>query len=288
MIANKNLILYGFLFFILACNPAKKYVKQANEQYVSGDNDGAANLFYNALLVQPNNLEAQQGLQKTGGIVLQGKFVEFSKYIVANDAENSVRQYLSCKKYYQKCKSVGVVLEWPNLYDPIYEDIKNDYISKRYDEGLEQMRNNKFDQAEKTFSDISEIDSNYKDATVLRVKSIVEPLYQHGITMKEQENYKEAFRDFNKVIKQDANYKNVKALREEVLAKASIGLGVMPIQNQTRMQGFDVRLYQQLVATLVQSKNPFLKVVDRSSLETVGLVIITFSTSLINSFSKPI
>ncbi len=264
---------YLRLFFLVmsfaSCDPSKKFMKEGDRQYELGNNDGAANNYYNALLVKPNKIEAAQGLNKTGNIVLVNKFGEFGKYVVSNDAEKSVRQYLACKKYYEKCKAVGVELDWPTMYDPIYEDIKNDYISKLYDKGLDLMQNNKFDQAEVVFTSISEIDPSYKDATVLRLKSILEPLYQHGLKMIEIENFKEAYRDFNKVTNQDLTYKNAKQLRDEVLAKASVGLGVLPVQNQTRYQGFDVRLYQQLVASLVQSKNPFLKVVDRSSLESM-------------------
>ncbi len=271
---NKSQLKLSFLFFTLlltftSCDPSKHFMKEGDKQFELGNNDGAANFYYNALVVKPNKIEAAQGLKKTGNIVLANKFGEFGKYVVSNDAEKSVRQYLACKKYYEKCKSVGVELDWPTMYDPIYEDIKNDYISKLYDKGLDLMQNNKFDQAEVVFTTISEIEPSYKDATVLRMKSILEPLYQHGLKMMELENYKEAYRDFNKITTQDITYKNAKILRDEVLAKASVGLGVLPVQNQTRYQGFDVRLYQQLVASLVQSKNPFLRVVDRSSLESM-------------------
>lgn len=252
-----------------SCDPSKRYMKEGDKQYLLGNNDGASNYYYNALLVRPDKEEAKQGLKKTGNVVLQGKFGQFSKHVVSNENQQAVMQYIACKKYYDKCKSVGVELEWPSMYDPIYEDIKNEYISKKYDSGLELMKSNKYEMAEAAFSEIALIDSTYKDATVLRVKSIVEPLYQHGQKMMEIENYKDAYRDFNKIVSLDATYKNALALRADALAKASVGLGVLPVQNQTRTQGFDVRLYQQIIATLVQAKNPFLKVVDRSSLESM-------------------
>jgi tetratricopeptide (TPR) repeat protein len=254
-------------FLIASCDPSKKMMQDGNRQYELGNMDGAANYYYNVLLVKPGHIEATQGLQKAGSIVLNGKFSQFSKYVVANDQANSVHQYLSCKKYYKRCNSVGVELEWPSMYDEIYEDIKNDYISKLYDEGIQLMQDNKYDIAEQKFTAISEIDSTYKNATVLRTRSLLEPLYQHGIKMMETGNYKEAYRDFNKIIAQDITYKNSKSLRDEVLVKASVGIGIMLVQNQTKEQGFDVRLYQQIVASMVVSKNPFLKVVDRAELE---------------------
>ena len=244
-------------------------MEAGNVEYEKGNVDGAANYYYNVLLLKPGYFEAKQALEKAGGQVLMGKFSTFSKYLVAKEDERAVKQYLSCQKYYNKCKSVGVELNWPTMYDEVYFDLKNGYISEQYDTGVELMKANKYEQAEQVFANISEIDSTYKDATVLRLKSILEPLYQHGNKMMETENYKEAYRDFQKVVSLDRTYKNAASLEKESLAKASVGLGVLPIQNQTQVQGFDVRLYQQIVASLVQTKNPFLKVVDRSSMESM-------------------
>ncbi|MCG9881780.1 MAG: penicillin-binding protein activator LpoB [Bacteroidia bacterium] len=266
---KKTFFLFLAISLFIACDPTKQYMKQGNQAYLLGDMDAAANYYYNVLLLKPNMLEAKQALQQSGGMVLQNKFSAFNKYVIEKEDEKAIKQYLSCKKYYAKCQSVGVELPWVSMYDPIYEDLKNEFVSAQYDMGLEHMRANRYDQAEAVFTKISEIDSTYKDATVLRLKSILEPLYQHGQKMMELEQYKEAFRDFEKVIKLDRTYKNALNLREEALKKASVGLGVLPVQNQTRMQGFDSRLYQQLIATLVQNKNPFLKVVDRSSLESM-------------------
>jgi tetratricopeptide (TPR) repeat protein len=260
--------LISVLLLLVSCNPGKKFMKQGNEQFEIGNVDGAANLYYNVLLVQPNNLEAQQALYKSGNQVLQGKFMMFSKYVVANEADLSVKQYLYCKKYFDRCKAVGVMLDWPSMYDPIYEDIKNEYISKKYDEGVKYIRSNKYAEAEKMFADIALIDSSYNKATALRLKSIIEPLFQHGIKMKNEANYKEAYRDFNKVLDLDPTYKNAADLRQEVILKASLDIGVMPVQNQTKIQGFDVRLYQLLVSSLQQNKSPFLKVVDRGAIES--------------------
>jgi tetratricopeptide (TPR) repeat protein len=131
------------------------------------------------------------------------------------------------------------------------------------------MQENKYDKAEAVFSKIAEVDSAYKDATVLRLKSIAEPLYQRGNKSLEAGNYKEALSDFDKVISLDPNYKNAKFLRTETIRKGTLGLGVLPVQNQTKMIGFEQKLYQQLIATLVKNKNPFLKVIERSSLENL-------------------
>jgi tetratricopeptide (TPR) repeat protein len=260
--------LIGLLFFA-SCDPSKQYLKLGNAAFEQGDMDAAANYYYNILLIKPNHIEAMQALQKSGGFVLQNKFSAFNKYVIEKEDEKAIKQFLSCRKYFAKCQSVGVELPWVSMYDPIFEDLKNEFITKQYDVGVSHLNNNKYDLAEQVFTKISEIDSTYKDATVLRLKSILEPLYLHGQKMLNLAQYKEAYRDFEKVVKLDQTYKNALNLKEEALIKASIGLGILPVQNQTKIQGFDTRLYQQIIATLVQHKNPFLRVVDRSSLESM-------------------
>lgn len=250
-----------------ACNPAKQYIKKGNEFYLQGNYDDAATYFYNALLSDPQNIEAKQALKKSANNVLTAKFSQFGKYVVENRDADAVRQYRSNQKYFQKAKSVGVELDWPSMYDEVYLEIKNEYIAKLYEDGLQLMKDNKYEKAEANFTEIAEIDPGYKDATVLRMNSILEPMYQNGMKMLQIENYKEAYRNFDKVYAQDKAYKDVKALREAALGKASVGVGVLPVQNQTHHRNFDVKLYQDLITQLVKGKSPFLKVVERSSLE---------------------
>lgn len=258
-----------FLWGFIACSPVKQYLKEAEAAAAVGNHDAAANYYYNVLLLKPTEPIALKGLNESGNIVLAEKFATFGKLVVQNQEEESVMQYLSCKKYFNKCKTVGVNLQWQTMYDEIYEDIKNDYISKKYEEGLQYMHENKYEKAEQIFTKIAEVDSAYKDATVLRVKSIAEPLYQRGKSQMEAGNYKNAVADFDKVLAVDANYKNTKFLKEEAIRKGTVGVGILPVQNQTKTEGFDQKLYQQLMATLVKNKNPFLKIIDRSSLEAM-------------------
>ncbi len=260
-----GLVFISLLF--LACDTSKKLVADGNNYFLAGNFDDAANYYYNALLINPKNTEARQALKKSASNVLAAKFSTFGKYVVENNAEAAVKQYLSCQKYYQRVLSVGVELEWPGMYNEVYEDIKNEYISKQYDEGLKLMQAKKYDKAELIFSNIASIDSSYIDATVLRPHSIIEPLYQHGIKMLEAANYKEAWRDFSKVMSLDSTYKNTKRLLFETQKNASIGVGILPVQNQTYKEGFDQKLYQQIIASLLKSNNPFLKIIDSSAVK---------------------
>lgn len=260
-----SLVFFSILFS--GCDTSKKLVVQGNNYFLAGNFDDAANYYYNALLINPKNPEAMQALKKSANNVLTAKFSTFGKYVVENNAEGAVRQYMSCRKYYLRVQSVGVELDWPNMYNEVYEDIKNELISKQYDEGLRLMQAKKYDKAELIFSNIATIDSSYKNATVLRPHSIIEPLYKHGIKMLEAANYKEAWRDFSKVMSIDSSYKNTKKLLFETQKKASIAVGILPVQNQTQQTGFDKKLYKQIMASLLKSNHPFLQIIDSGAIE---------------------
>jgi len=262
-------IIIGYLIstILFGCNPSKKYVEQGDKQYQLGNYEEAANYYYNALLAKRDNIVAQQGLKKAGNNVLTSKFTLFAKKAIENNSAEAVKQYLSNRKYFRKIESVGVELDWPTMYDDVYEDLKNEYIGKLYDEGLQLMKQNKYDKAEATFSKIAEIDSSYKDVSVLRMTSIMEPLYDRGLSNMNTQNYKEAFRNFEKVVAYDATYKNAKVLKEEALVKATISIGILSINTRLKIREFDQKLYQYLLTEMVKTKGPFIKIVDRNYIE---------------------
>lgn len=252
---------------LTSCDLSKRYVKEADRLAAAGNYEDAANYYYNALLINPKNVLAQNGMKKTGQQVLDAKFTGFSRFVVENNIEEAVKQYRYNQKYYEKVKVTGVELEWHSEFNSLYDELKGEYISKLYDNGLNLMKQNKYDKAEALFSKVVEIDSGFKDVTVLRLNSVMEPLYQQGMAYMQTANYKSAYRNFSKVLSNDAAFKNARQLQQEALAKATVSIGVLMV-NEVRYPGAeDVKLYQQVLAEMVAKPSPFLKVVDRSIIE---------------------
>jgi hypothetical protein len=61
---KKSYIILVLVSLLWACNPAKQYIKKGNEFFLLGNYDDAATYFYNALLADPQNLEAKQALMQ--------------------------------------------------------------------------------------------------------------------------------------------------------------------------------------------------------------------------------
>lgn len=263
--------IYLFLIILLSfvsCNSSKQFAKEADSFASGGNFDVAANYYYNALLLDQTNVSAKIGLQKTAQKVLESKFTIFSKLVLDNKIEDALIQYKYNKKYYEKTKEVGVMLEWPEMYNEIFADIKSEYINTAYDNALELMKQNKYDKAETLFENISDLDTTFKNISVLRLNTVLEPMYNQGILQISTDDYKKAYCSFAKVLSYDENYKNCKQLFEEAKRKANVALAILPINTKHYQDLEDEKLYRQISEEIKLSSNPFLKIIDKMDFET--------------------
>jgi tetratricopeptide (TPR) repeat protein len=256
-----------FVFLFSSCDSSLKYLKTADKLAKDGNYSDAADNFYTALLINPTNIKAKQGLQKNAQLVLDAKFGSFAKLVVEGSSEQALRQYIYCKDYFNNLKNIGIDLNWLAYFDPLYEETKQEFIGKQYEIGLGQMKENKFDKAEFSFAKILEFDSSYKNVSVLRMQSLLEPLYNQGLNNIEAENYKAAYKIFKQVASFDATYKNTLQMLDYALQKASLPVAAILVGKKSYNNFEDLSFYQVLVARFSKSKNPFLKIIDRNNLE---------------------
>ncbi|NDC30458.1 MAG: hypothetical protein EBZ58_05870 [Bacteroidetes bacterium] len=255
------------LFSLWACDATKPFMHQAQIDMQDKNYNEAANNYYNILLLKPGNTEAKQGLKSSAQFVLDGKFEKFSQLVIENKVPDAVKQYQYNQKYYNRVKSVGAEINWPSMYNEVYEDIKDEYIAKIHYNSLELINQKKYEKAEEQFTQLAELDSTYKEVTVVRMSTVLEPLYQRGLRMMKNQNYKEAYFSFEKVLEYDAKYKDSKILKADALDKATITIGLLPMGNQTKLDKEESQLYSQLLTKIQQITNPFIKVLDKSDIE---------------------
>lgn len=263
----KKLFLFVLLIQLMACDSSLKFIQIADKQATEGNYSDAADNYYTAFFINPKNTKAKLGLQKNTQIVLDAKFSAFGKHVVSGDNEDALRQYNYCKDYFNHLKNIGIDLNWQTLYDQLYEETKQEFISKQYDIGLGLIKENKFDKAELAFDRILEFDSSYKNVSVLRIQSVVEPLYNQGLKYMEVKNYKTAYKVFGQVASFDNTYKQTLQLLNESLQKASLPLAAILVSKKTFANQEDSSFYQLLLNKLSNTNNPFLKIIDRNSLE---------------------
>lgn len=263
----KKLFLSILLLQLMACDSSLKFTQIADKLAKNGNYSDAVDNYYAAFLTNPKNTNSKLGLQKSAQMVLDAKFSAFAKHVVAGNNEDALRQYNYCKDYFNKIKNIGVDLNWQTLYDQLFDETKQEFISKQYDIGLSHIKENKFDKAELAIEKILEFDSSYKNVSVLRIQTVVEPLYNQGLKYIEVENYKAAYKYFGQVASFDATYKQTLQLLDLSLQKASLPIAVILVNKKTYTNNEDAKFYPILLEKLSKTKNPFLKIINQSQIE---------------------
>ena len=260
-------IISAGLLLLSSCDTSLRYVQIADKFAATGNYADAADNYYTAYSLNPNNAKARQGLEKNAQLNLDAKFNKFAKFIVEESIEDALRQYNDCKLYFQNVKNTGVEIHWPNVYDKLYETNKDEFVSKQYQDGINLMKDEKFDKAELSFKKILEFDSSYKNVSALHSQSVAEPIYEKGLKNFEQQNYKLAYKNFLQVSTIDASYKNTSELLDESLKKASLPIAIIVSDKNDEKLDLKNGLYFHVVSNINKSRNPFLKVIDRSNSE---------------------
>ena len=261
-----SILSLGLLLFS-SCDRSLRYIQLADKYAASGNYADAADNYYTAYSLNPSNAKAKQGLEKNAQLNLDAKFNKFTKFIVDESIEDALRQYNDCKSYFQNVKNTGVEIHWPSVYDKLYETNKDEFVSKQYQDGINLMKDEKFDKAELSFKKILEFDSSYKNVSALHSQSVAEPIYEKGLKNFEQQNYKSAYKNFLQVSSIDALYKNTTELLDESLKKASLPIAIIVSDKNDEKLDLKNSLYFHLVSNINKSQNPFLKVIDRGNSE---------------------
>src|ERR1043166_8559074 len=120
------------------------------------------------------------------------------------------------------------------MYEEIYDDLRKEFIRTLFDESLRLIEEKKYDKAEALLDQMGQLDTAYKNVSVLRMSTVLEPQYNDGVREMNAGNYKDALRIFEKIAKHDAGYKDVQRLKEESISHATVTLGITPVQGHLK------------------------------------------------------
>jgi tetratricopeptide (TPR) repeat protein len=254
------------LGLITACNPQTKLFKQARIQSNNGMYEDAANLYYNILLTDSKNKLARAELKNNAQKVIADKFAKFSKLVIEDRIEEALKTYKHAKEYTQNAAKVGVLLEWPHEYDEVYNDIKNEYTQQQYDIAVGLIQNRKYEAAEKVFGRIALYDSSYKDVSVLRLNTVLEPLYAKATEQYNNKQFKEAYYAFNKIVQIDDQYKDAQKMRTLSIQQATSIVGVLPLQLNTNTHYNITSIADALADLIGQQQGGYVKIANVQAL----------------------
>lgn len=265
----KYLGCYLPMIILLSCKGSGYYTKLGKKQEEGGLVKEAAESFYTAVQKKRSNVDAQIGLKRTGQQVLNGMLMTFAQEKSFGTPKSAVESFESAAKYKDKVQGVGVGLEIPEMYNQDFASSKNAYLDELYSSGSTLLEEGKYDEAKLKFDEIKRLNPDFKDAKDLGNIAYMEPLYQKGMAAFESSHYREAHDNFLKVINTKSDYKDAKEKWDECLVKGRYSIAMVAFQSATGSQEPAANVTAYTLSGMLEVKDPFLKVVDRSSMDDV-------------------
>lgn len=265
---KKIILLLSVILLVVGC-ASKRYTKKAYKFEEAGLYEDAAEYYYQAIKKKDSNVDAKLGLRKTGQMTLDRKLSDFTLAYKQSDYKNAVYNYLEAEKYNTKIKTVKVDLDFPEYHKEYYEEAKSDYLNTKYADGVDKLNREDFSAALTVFQEIKGIDFDYKDVKELYVTAKYEPMYRDANQYLETDLFRKAYYTFEAIINGAGNYKQAMALKDEAREKGTITILVTDFSyTNSRYRETAGTVTSGLNGQLNELKNPFIKIIDPSTLNT--------------------
>ncbi|MCC6684225.1 MAG: hypothetical protein IT247_04050 [Bacteroidia bacterium] len=263
---QKYLLFLFAPFLLFACNPSRSLTKKGQKLETAGMYREAANYYYDAVRYNNRNIEAQIGLKNTGQKVLNDYYEEFFRAYNTDKLKEAVYAYRNAEKYFKDLGLLGVYLKWDDHYQDDYKTAVSKYLEQKYNEGLEFLKKDDFEGAEKSFKEVLNFDPSYKDIKSLKETATLEPLYRSGVDLLSQKKYVKAYDQFNKICSYTCKYKNTEQLRAEALEKGTVTIGFF-IDDKKANKAVQRVMAGLITDEITKSNNPFIQLIDRDNID---------------------
>ena len=266
-----TLILFTILILasLQACNGSKAFVKRGAKMEKAGFADQAADLYYTAVVKKPTNPDALAGLKRTGQIVLGKHIATFDESVAYNLRESALEAWHDAEAWDEKLEGVGVDLAFPEAKRVTYDMVKNAHLDESYRKANILLEKEMFDEALKEFDAILLLNPNYRDAPERRNVAFCEPRFRIGVHAQERERFREAHAAFDELVSTDSDYKDAAQRLSDILEAGQYTVALLDFKNGSSQLNMEIKIQSMVEQALMNSKDPFLKVVDRESLALI-------------------
>ncbi|MBL7963188.1 MAG: hypothetical protein JNM31_05000 [Flavobacteriales bacterium] len=258
------------VLLLAGCTGSKSMAKKGSKLDEAGLYAEAAEMYYQSLQRNRNNVDAKIGMKKTGQQVLNEKLSSFFRAVsVGGDKGAAVDAFLDAADYAEKVQRMGVMLEIPDHYRTEFAQVKGEFLVELYERGQGMLEKQDYAGAEKVFARIAKLEPGYKDATSLQTLAYVEPLYRSGKEALQQGHYRKAYNDLGRVLEKDRGYKDASSLRQEALTKGRYAIAVLPFSSPSGRKDQAARVQAYATSALTELGDPFVQVVDRENMDRI-------------------
>ncbi|HPG72768.1 MAG TPA: hypothetical protein PLM49_00645 [Bacteroidales bacterium] len=257
--------LFVILALITVSCLSTRLTKKGSKMEEAGMYADAAELYYQAVVAKPTNVDAKMGMKRTGQRVLEKKLSAFNKAYNEGNNKEAVYNFKDADDYYNKITGIGVELNFPGFYREYYDEVKDIYLADKYVEANKYLDAANFTDAERLFREIVSLQPNYKDAKEKLNISVYEPVYREAQIKMDNKLYRTAYYHYDRIIKEYGNYKDSYDLRAECLKKATLTLAIYPVENKSSTSGINATLEAGILKAIQEKQNPFLTLIEASS-----------------------
>lgn len=244
------IIFYSSLFFLVACSGSKKYFKVAERLEKQGLVQDAADYYLESLQRKPGNVEARVKLKEVGQKNVSALASEFFREYNSQLTETSLETYERMKTFTDRCKALGVQLDYPSAYADDYQKGVDSYLAKYYARAYAQVNQKNFSDALQSIRNVKKYNNEYKNISRLELIASCEPLYQGAVNALESRNYGLALNQLNMIMAKTDTYKDSKTL--QALAIAQQNKSVILFQPSPANSETDRQLQQSVYETINQ------------------------------------
>ena len=245
----------------------------------------AANEFSKALRSSPNNVRALGGLQEAAEAHLDNRLRVFHSQARGRNYKGADQKMQSLIQFVSKFEQYNIEIGIPRRYIEEHKDVRLIIAEDYYRKGERDISTNNYRSALVNFKKADEYHPNFRDvrANINYAESgarlaDAERHYQNGLRNYQNQNYRRAYSDFQNAINQVRGYKDAVELQRSALEKGRVRLGIFEFGNDTRAIGAQGTLYSYVLNNIVNTRNPFVQVLDRQNLSRL-LSEISFSQS---------
>ena len=263
---KKYIYLCLLSFLLAACNSPKSLYKKGIKLQEQNLHEQACLYFTQSLDKKPEFTEANQALKISGQRVVNNYLDEFFKSKNFQKVKEAVYLYRSALLFQKKVEKYKILIEIPAHYTKDYNILIDSYLENIYTKALNLLSEEKFNEAEELFKEISLLKPSYRDVDDLQNVATFEPIYRSAVSFLEIEKFRAAYYEFNKI---PDSYKDTKALQKIALEAGLLTIGLMSFENATNQKGGEASVSAHISDKMIKLNNPFIKLVDRIHTQTL-------------------
>lgn len=207
------------ILLIMAGCTTKRMVKQAHQMEMAGMFKDAAELYYRAALNKPRKIEYRTALRRAATMYAEDVSQKIANSYRQGQYENVVYDYTALTNFTSRIRNVGVEIRIENSVVSMFNNARENYLSERYDQGLDLLGKGRFNEARVIFEEIHKLQPNFRDTRTYLNTATLEPIYQRGTSFFGQGNFMAAYKEWANVAQKDPNYKDVRTRMQQALAE---------------------------------------------------------------------